>query len=224
MPNIVVLIHTISPLIKVFDRLSAELLPGVQLKHILDEPLLEGIRQRGSSISSDAARLWDHIKIAESIRCRAVLITCSILSPLIDDLRPLTALPLVKIDEAMISAAIQAGSHLGVLATNPTSLIFLQQRLDSQAQQSGKVITYELKSVDGAFDALLADNTEEHDRLVRQAITEFLPDVDAIVLAQASTARVLNVIPEAERRVPIFSSPNLALEQVRQCLGKLGWG
>lgn len=224
MPNILVLIHTVSPLIKVFDQLCADLLPGIQLKHILDEPLLEIIRQRGSSNSSDAARLWDHVKIAESIHSRAVLITCSLLSTLIDDIRPLTAVPLVKIDEAMISAAIKAGSHIGVLATNITVLKSTQQNLDLQAQQSGKVITYELRLVDGAFDAFLAGRTEEHDRLIRQAISKFPKDIDAIVLAQASMASVINVIPEAEMRVPILSSPNLALEQVRYCMGNLGWG
>jgi hypothetical protein len=39
-----------------------------------------------------------------------------------------------------------------------------------------------------------------------------------VVLAQASMARVLDVIPEAERPVPILSSPHLALERVRELL------
>jgi hypothetical protein len=42
--------------------------------------------------------------------------------------------------------------------------------------------------------------------------------VDVIVLAQASMARVLDVIPESERGVPILSSPHLALEQVEPYL------
>ena len=76
--------------------------------------------------------------MAESIRARAVLVTCSTLSPLLDNLRPLTALPLVKIDEAMIAAAVQAGDHLGVLATNPTALTPTQMMLEVQAQQIWK--------------------------------------------------------------------------------------
>jgi Asp/Glu/hydantoin racemase len=224
MPDIVVFIHTISPLIGVFDQLAAELLPGVLVKHILDEPLMEGIRQRGVSTSSDSARLWDHIKMAESIRARAVLVTCSTLSPLLDNLRPLTALPLVKIDEAMIAAAVQAGDRLGVLATNPTALASTQMLLEAQARKSGREIACELRLVDGAFSALLNGKTEEHDRLVRQAVLELGSGVDVVVLAQASMARVIAEIPEDERRTPIFSSPHLALKQVRELLVDLGWG
>jgi Asp/Glu/hydantoin racemase len=224
MPDIVVLIHTISPLIGVFDTLAAEFLPGVLVKHILDEPLLEGIRQRGGLTSTDSARMWDHIKMAESIRARAVLVTCSTLSPLLDNLRPLTSLPLVKIDEAMIAAAVQAGYHLGVLATNPTALASTQSMLEAQARLSGKEITCELRLVDGAFSALLNGAVEEHDRLVRQAVIELSTHVDVVVLAQASMARVLADISEEERRVPVLSSPQLALGQVRKLLVDLGWG
>ena len=224
MHDIVVFIHTISPLIEVFDQLDSEVLPGVLVKHILDEPLAESIRQRGGLTSSDSTRLWDHIKMAENIRARAVLVTCSTLSPLLDNLRPLTALPLVKIDEAMVSAAVQAGNHIGVLATNPTTLAPTQMMLEAQARKSGKEIACEYKLVDRAFSALLNGKAEEHDHLVRQAVIELSSRVDVVVLAQASMARVLAEIPEDERRIPIFSSPHLALEQVRKLLSGLGWG
>jgi Asp/Glu/hydantoin racemase len=174
--------------------------------------------------SSDSTRLWDHIKMAENIRSRAVLVTCSTLSPLLDTLRSLTALPLVKIDEAMVNAAVRAGNHLGVLATNPTALGSIQIMLEDQARKSGKEVSCELKLVNGAFSALLNGKAEEHDRLVRQAVIELSSGVDVVVLAQASMARVLVEIPENERRVPIFTSPHLALAQVRKLLLNLGWG
>jgi Asp/Glu/hydantoin racemase len=224
MPDIVVFIHTISPLIGVFDQLASEILPGVLVKHILDEPLVEGIRQRGGLTSSDSTRLWDHIKMAENIRARAVLVTCSTLSPLLDTLRSLTALPLVKIDEAMVTAAVQAGNHLGVLATNLTALAPTQMLLEDQARKFGKEIALETRLVDEAFSALLNGKVEEHDRLVRQVVLELSSRVDVVVLAQASMARVLAEIPEQEMRVPIFSSPRPALKQVQKLLGDLGWG
>jgi chorismate-pyruvate lyase len=57
-----------------------------------------------------------------------------------------------------------------------------------------------------------------HDQLVKQAIVELSAQVEVIVLAQASMARVLSVIAEAERTVPILTSPHTALERVRQIL------
>jgi len=224
MPDSVVLIHTISPLIEVFNQLAAELIPGVFVRHILDEPMLEGIRQRGGLTSADSVRLWDHIKMAENIRARAVLVSCSMVSPLIDNLRPLTTLPLVKIEEAMVAAAVLAGDRLSVLATNAAALTQIQSAFETQARQSGKEIACVYHLVEGAFSALLENRTGDHDRLVRQAVVEFGSRVDAIVLAQASMARVLAEIPEHKRPIPIFSSPRLALEQVRKHLGDLQWG
>jgi Asp/Glu/hydantoin racemase len=224
MPDIVVFIHTLSPLIGLFDRLAAEIIPGVQVFHILDEPLFEGIRQRGGLTSADSARLWDHVKMAESIRARAVLVTCSTLSPLLDNLRPLTALPLVKIDEAMHTAAVLAGSRLGVLATNPATLTYAQMMLERQANLSGKNISCKVRLVEGAFLALCEGRGEEHDRLISQAVVELSTGVDVVVLAQASMARVLAILPESEWSVPVLSSPRLALEQVRKSLYELGWG
>jgi Asp/Glu/hydantoin racemase len=224
MPDIVVFIHMESSLFHVFDQLASKLLPTVQVKHILDEPLLESIRQQGGLTSSDSARLLDHIKMAESIRARAVLVTCSEISPLVENLRPLTAVPLVKIDEAMIAAAVQAGSRLGVLATHPAALVRMQERLEAQARESRKEITCEVKLVEGVFLAQENRDAGDPDRLIRQALMELSARVDVVVLAQAGMASVLAITPEKERRVPVLSSPHLALEQVRKLLVNLGWG
>jgi hypothetical protein len=45
-------------------------------------------------------------------------------------------------------------------------------------------------------------------------VLELAERADVVVLAQATMARVLDVIPESKRQVPILSSPHLALEQV----------
>ena len=72
--------------------------------------------------------------------------------------------------------------------------------------------------VENALSALLNGDGATHDRLVKNATLELAQRVDVVVLAQASMARVLEAIPEAEREVPILSSPHLALGQVKQLL------
>lgn len=211
-----VLIHTVSPLLEVFNRLGAELLPGVQLVHILDEPLLERVRQRGHLAPEDSARLQTHVALAEQIEARAVLVTCSTISPCVDDVRPKAGIAVLKIDEAMIAKAVTIGSKIGVVATNVTTLEPTRQLLYAQADISGKQIETELVLVENALSAFLSGDGSTHDRLVKRAVLELVQGVDVVVLAQASMARVLGVIPEAERRVPILSSPHLALQRVKQ--------
>lgn len=224
MTDKIVLVHTLSALVGLFDRLASDIIPGVETKHIVDEPLLECIRLRGGLTSTDAGRLWDHIQIAEAIQARAVLFTCSTLSPLLDNLRPLTALPLVKIDEAMVARAVQAGPHLGVLATNLMALDSVRDSLQEQIIRSGKEINCEFMLVEGAYSALLNGNIDEHHNLVKRAAIELSAHVNGVILAQASMAEVAETIPDQERPVPIITSPRLALEQVKSHLKDLGWG
>jgi Asp/Glu/hydantoin racemase len=213
-----VLVHTISPLLGVFNQLGAELLPGVELMHVLDEPLLERVRQRGHLSPNDSARLQTHVAVAQETGADAVLVTCSTVSPCVDDVRPEVGIPVMKIDEAMIAEAVAGGTRIGVVATNPTTLEPTRRLLQAQAEAAEKQIDVELVLVEGALPALLSGDGATHDKLVKQAVLELSGRVDVVVLAQASMARVMDVIPEADRRVPVLSSPHLALERVHQLL------
>ncbi len=208
------MIHTVPPLIGVFDRLTAQILPGVQVKHILDEPLLEAIRLRGRVDSEDAERLLGHARQAERIGAQAVLVTCSTTSPLVDQIQARVSIPIFKIDQAMIEKAVELGPRVGVIATNRTTLAPTRQMLLAQAVKTGKQIKYEESYVEGALDALLKGQAELHDRLVQQAIAEVRPAVDVVILAQASMARVLENGAVAGEGAPVLSSPYLALEQM----------
>ena len=213
-----ILIHTVPPLLSVFDKLGAELLPGVQLMHVLDEPLLERVRQRGHLAPEDGQQLGSHVALAEQIGAQAVLVTCSTISPCVDDVRAKARLPVMKIDEAMIAKAVALGSNIGVVATAPTTLEPTRQLLQARADLAKKTIQIELVLVENALPALLDGDGDRHDQLVKQAVLELARRTDVIVLAQASMARVLEAIPEAERPVTILSSPQLALTAVKNLI------
>ena len=219
MEKLLVQVHTVHPLLSVFDRLGAELLPGVRLVHILDEPLLEWIRQRGHLAPEHSDRLQSHATLAEQIGADAVLVTCSTVSPCVDHIRPRVGIPILKIDEAMVEKAVSTGKRIGVIATNQTTLEPTQQMLQAQANTSEKDIRVQLVLVENALPALMAGDGATHDCLVKQAVLDLMGHVDVVLLAQASMARTLEAIPEAERKVPVLSSPHLALSQAKIVLG-----
>jgi aspartate/glutamate racemase len=218
MPNHVVFIHTVPPLVSVFTQLGAELLPGVELYHILDEPLVERVRRRGALAPEDTKRLATHVDVAADLGADVVLVTCSTISPCVDAIRAAAQIPVLTIDEAMIAEAVRLGSRIGVVATSRTTLEPTRMLLGAEAQRAGKTIEVDLVFVDEALSALLAGNGETHDRLVKSAVTALAGRSDVVVLAQATMARVLSVIPESALPIPILSSPHLALVQVRDLL------
>jgi Asp/Glu/hydantoin racemase len=213
-----VLIHTVAPLVSVFDSLGTALLPQVQMMHLLDEPLLERVRRRGRLDPEDSARLVDHVSVAEQIGARAVLVTCSTISPSVDEVRPKVDIPVIKIDEAMIAEAVSKGPKIGVVATANTTLDPTRLLLEAEARTAGRTIEVEMVLVDEALEALLAGDGVTHDRLVKIATLEVAQRADVVVLAQASMARVLDVLADTERTAPILSSPHLALMQIRRVL------
>ena len=222
-----VLIHTVPPLIEVFNRLGARLLPGVKFFHILDEPLLEQVRLQAGLQAEQIARLQAHIDAAQRIHASAVLVTCSTLSPALDLVQ--ATIPLFKIDQAMIEQSVQRGTYdvpdvhigtiaIGLLATNQTTLEPTRSALQAEAKRAGKIVEITQVFVEGALPALLNGDGVKHDELVQKAVKQLAENVEIIVLAQASTARVVEVIPEGTCKVPILTSPHTALEQVRKVL------
>jgi len=218
MAKTVVFIHTVPPLLPVFAQLGAELLPGVKVFHILDEPMLERVKRRGGLADADGERLAQHVAGAAAIGADVALVTCSTISPVVDMIRSSVPIPVLKIDETMIREAVGLGNRVGVIATAPTTLEPTRWLLEAEAVRQGKTLTTELVLVDGAIAALFAGDGETHDRLVSRAALELAARSDVVVLAQASMARALAVMPEEQRPAPILSSPHLALAQVRGLL------
>jgi hypothetical protein len=72
--------------------------------------------------------------------------------------------------------------------------------------------------VQGAFAAVIGGDGAKHDELVGAALREMARDVDVIVLAQASMARVVDALRPQDKPVPILSSPRLAVEHLASLL------
>ena len=219
MSSLIVLVHTVSPLVPEFQRLCAELLPDAQVKHVLDEPLLERVRRRGRLAPEDAARLETHVQMAAEIGAAAVLVTCSTISPCVDEVRERVSVPVIKIDEAMLAEALRLGTRIGVVATNPTTLEPTRKSLVAQAEACRRTVETELVLVEGALPALMGGDGETHDRLVARAVLDLAGRVDVVILAQASMARVLPMVSECP--VPVLSSPRSALGRIRELLRTL---
>jgi aspartate/glutamate racemase len=214
-----VLIHTVPPLVEVFTRLVKDLLPGVEVYHVLDEPMLEQARRasgKGARPVNILRRLQAHVTAAEDIDACAVLVTCSTISPYLDEIR--SNIPVIKIDETMLTQAVEQASVIGVLATNPTTLEPTCLALEKKARQMGKPIEIHPVVVEGAFSAWVAGDNLMHDRLVLQAIREMSAGLDLIVLAQASMARVLEATQDSSLPVPVLSSPHTALVRIKEII------
>ncbi len=211
-------VHTVPSLVGLFNDLSKELLPGVEVFHIADEMLLKVVLAQGGLSPFIFQRVAEHVVAAERAGATAVQCTCSSISPCVDASRPLVGIPVLKIDEPMVDKALGTGRRIGIAATAPTTLKPTTDLVYSRASILGVPVEVESVLCEGAYDALFSGNPEKHDQIVTQVLRGLMTRSDVIILAQASMARVAQTIPAAEQCVPILSSPRLAMERARDLL------
>lgn len=220
MAQTLALIHTSPVLVPIFTQLATELLPGVQLFHMVDESLIKNTIAAGQLTKTTARRVFSLIESAQQAGATAVMVTCSSIGHAVALARPLIDVPVLRVDEAMAESAISSGQRIGVAATLRTTLEPTLQLLRDTAERNGKIIDTVPCLCEGAFEAVLCGQTEHHDRLVLAALQELSKSVDVIVLAQASMARVIPSLPV--NGITILSSPRLAVENVRNVLEAQG--
>lgn len=185
---------------------------------MVDESLIQDTIRAGSLQKRTMRRLVDQIASAETAGADAVLVTCSSIGAGVALARQLFDIPVMRIDDAMTEMAVQQARRIGVLATLRTTLEPTTALLREKAAEAGQEVELVECLCADAFPAVLAGDTETHDRILRDALTNKLQEVDVIVLAQASMARVVSTLTPGALRVPVLSSPELAVLRAREIL------
>jgi Asp/Glu/hydantoin racemase len=106
---------------------------------------------------------------------------------------------------------VATGKKIGVIATLRTTLEPTADLISRRAALAGKQIELTSRLCEGAFEALMSGDATTHDAKVAAALKELSQQVDVIVLAQASMARVVDTLAPEDRRVPILASPGIAV-------------
>lgn len=210
------LLHTAAVNVQTFQGLCAELLPDVQTFHMLDESLLKNTVRDGAMSPLTARRVAGHVVSAADAGADAVLVTCSSIGRGAEIARSLVTIPVIRVDEAMADEAVRIGNRVGVIATLPTTLEPTAALVQARAALAGKTVEVVSHLCEGAFAALTSGDPAGHDAAVLAGLRALMDRVDAIVLAQATMARVADTIPAEERRIPILSSPRSGLLRARE--------
>jgi Asp/Glu/hydantoin racemase len=129
--------------------------------------------------------------------------------------------PVLRVDRPMAEQALATGSRIGVLATLSTTLKPTADLVRTVAAERGTPVEIAEHLCEGAFEAVMTGDAATHDRIVGDGLMKAMRGVDAIVLAQASMARVLTTLPAGAVTVPVFSSPELGVARARDVLASL---
>jgi glutamate racemase len=224
MKRSVAFIHTSPAAIGPLMQFYGEHAPELEITNLLDDGLLrllasgraETARKRLSEMLRDAAETYEP---------ELAMITCSsVPREMSDSLARDFRMPVLKIDYPMARAAVRAGRKVGVAATFPPTLVPTSKLLNEAAEEAGTEIEIVQEVEPEAYEALLANDTATHDRLLLDLIERLQSqDVSCVVLAQVSMARVLPLVGE-RARVPVLTSLHTSLEAIRAAMSETSRG
>lgn len=214
--QLVALIHTVPTVYASFGALLQERIPGIVVTNTVDEFLASDAEQQGRMTPTNRSRLFALLKTSEATGAAAIVVTCSTLSPLVEELRAYIEVPIVTIDEAMLSEAVSLGERIKIVATANSTIGPTTKHLHIQARAAGKEIMVSHVVCSDAYTAIKKRDTQTHDRAVLAAIGE-IRDADVIVLAQASMAHLESPASELTGK-KVVSSPERCLGKLREVL------
>jgi Asp/Glu/hydantoin racemase len=212
------LIHTSATLVPVFAELCSKYLPNVKIFNIVDDSLIKNTIACGELTAATSRRVVNYAASAAEAGADFILFTCSSIGAAVETAATLNSVPVLRVDQPMADIAVQTGKRIGVIATLSTTLEPTSDLVRRRAMVAGKEI--ELTSVlcEGAFDALMNGDTATHDAMVAKALKELVTKVDVVLLAQASMARVVDTLDEADKKNPILASPINAIQYLASIL------
>ncbi|MGH2604758.1 MAG: aspartate/glutamate racemase family protein [Dehalococcoidia bacterium] len=211
-------LHTAVGNVTLFQELCRELLPDVDCFQMLDESLLGNTIAAGALTPATTRRVLGHVTSAVEAGATHVLVTCSSIGAAAELARNVVTAPVIRIDQAMVDQAVRTGRRIGVIGTVQTTMGPTADLVKRRAALAGSDISLTTHVCDGAFAALARGDTAAHDQAVADGLTRLANEVDVIILAQASMARVADALPERERAVPFLSSPRSGMEYVKSVI------
>ncbi len=212
------LIHTSATLVPVFAELCAKYIPHVKTFNIVDDSLIKNTIACGELTADTSRRVVNYAGSAQDAGADYILFTCSSIGPAVEAAAGLSHVPVLRVDQPMADKAVQLGKRIGVVATLPTTLNPTSDLVCRRAIAAGKEIELVPVLCEGAFEALMSGDAATHDQKVGDALRKLAYEVDVILLAQASMARGVDTLAEADKQVPIIASPPIAMEYLATVL------
>jgi hypothetical protein len=190
--------------------------PQAQVLHLLDETLIEDFRREGGLSPHSRHKALQMALTAQEGGVDAILVTCSTLSPSVDDFRPFLKIPIVKIDEPVIEEVVRKAGKIGLLATAETVLKSVEPLVVKKAAEIGRRISVR-RFIKGDVWPILQRDPAAFYRAIAGAATEAAQECQAVILTQVSIAPGREFAQKKERK-KIYASPTYAVQALRRIL------
>ena len=214
----VVLVHGTSVVIPIMEQVIRAIDRRITVLHVLSEPLLHDLLATGRITPEITWRFVQLVVEGARAHPHLVVVTGSSFGVCVSSAQQCVSVPVLRVDERMAREAAAAGQRIAVVATESTTIAPTTALIQQQATALGKTVEVEVMLCEGAMALLRQGQPALHDARVLDCLQRRgAKDVDVIVLAQVSLARVQ---PQVETLTGkrVLTSPGTVAQMVRDAL------
>ena len=189
--------------------------PDAQTTNLLDDSLSADLKASGSLDQQMTDRFLTLGRYVSDTGADAILFTCSAFGPAIEAVaEDLSPKPVLKPNEAMFEEAMNSGEKVGMVVTFQPSVAPMEDEFHAMARALQKNVSLVSVLAEGALDALLNGDAEQHDQCIAEAAST-LTDCDVVMLAQFSMAQAVKHV-RATVDCPVLTSPTSAVAKLKR--------
>ena len=214
----IALIHAVATAIPPIRHAFKEGWPEAEISNLLDDDLMPAYTREGGLTPHITERICALALYAARTGADGILFTCSVFPQAEDLAKQLVRVPLLKPDEAMIAAALDAGhpdrgrGHQPAGGTGGCRAA-RGGREDARGGHTRRAIRGRRRVRDRQ-----RGDAATHDRMVVEAAERIADQVDVLCLAQVSMALARAAV-QAKVKVPVLTSPGTAVARLKALLG-----
>jgi glutamate racemase len=208
----IALIHTTSVTVDSLKKLIKKQKSEIEIINIVDDSILPQLISNNADITQVEDRVKYYIETAVKQGADLVLSACSSIGEIFEQENKKYKIPIMRIDSAMAEKAVDTAGTIGVAATLETTLKPSTELIKKIAADINKDIEIKTVLADSAYQKLMEGNEKQHDRLLADKLKQLAAEVEIVVLAQASMARAVSVLP-VEMRDKFLTSPESGIKK-----------
>ncbi|WP_026703355.1 aspartate/glutamate racemase family protein [Salibacterium aidingense] len=206
-------IHATCNAVPSLNNAFKELAPDATVVNLVNENLQHYSNEIGG-IDDRTHRDYANLAfMAQGAGVDAIIVACTVLTPILDVVKPFITVPIMAVDRPMLENAAGNYDKIGVVVTNEPSGPLTRSQLENIAKDNGKEIKMETKSIPEAMAELKAGNEAEHNRLNALAAQE-LKDSGCEVIVFSQITQTTAEKETGILGIPTLTSPKEAVKAV----------
>ena len=209
------LVHSTRLVIDSLHAVVAAQCPDTDFVHVMDEGILRKLTTDGKITPEILNWLTAMVLSTEAIGASLAVVSCSSLSPCVNDVRTKVHIPVLKIDEPMMEYAVKNFNRIGLVMTNPTTEKPSRLLFEEVRQNLGRNVSLIPRLCPDAFKKQDQGDIHGHDTEVVETVKKLLIETDVVLLAQISILRVRELMEGAIKN-RVFSSLDFIAPKINE--------